>query len=1359
MTTTDEGLIADVLPLAPLQTGLLFHAVGDDSALDVYTMQSTYSFPDGVDAAALQAACRSLLERHAILRAGFSHEKFAVPVQFIPSEITVPWREVVLEPGDAEEQQRRLDAVQREERQRRFDLDRPPLVRFVLVTAPDGAAHLVVTNHHILIDGWSDALLVVELLRHYRAGGRDDSLPTAPQFRDYLVWLKSQDAAAAERDWRAALAGLAAGTIVGARPDHDTVLPDVVERDLDPDLSDRVQRWARDNGLTVNAVYETVWALVLRALTGSDDIVFGTTVSGRPADLAGVEEMVGLFLNTVPRRVQIDNTIAPADQVRRVRDQHAELMDHHHVGLGAIQQWAGVGALFDTLYVMRNTPEDDAAFEELSTAVGLDDIDGGDATHYPLTFIVHPGSPYRLILSYQADLHSHASAEGLLDVAERLLAGLVSGAGAATAVGDLTTYDAGAAASFLATGRGERRALPTESLAALLEKTCRDHPDRVALVCGDDQRTFGELWTQVAQVATALGEAGVRPGDLVGLAVPRGNDFVAALFGVLAAGAAYVPLDPQQPPARHRELIESAEVALVLTGAGFPGADALPTGSALETAFQQRIRWGDAPTAAELHPGYRHDDLAYVMFTSGSTGAPKGVQIGHAGLVNMLHNHRRRIFEPAIASQGWRTLKVAHTVSFAFDMSWEELLWLTDGHEVHVLDEELRRDPAAMTTYLDRARIDVINVTPSVAGALLAHGLLAEDRHRPCLVLLGGEAVTDDVWAALGAVDGVLGYNLYGPTEYTINTLGGGTDDSRTPIIGGPIENTDVYVLDSTLRPVADGAPGELYVNGIGLARGYHRRPGLTAERFVADPYGAPGSRMYRTGDVVVRRPADRADGTGGQLDFVGRSDDQVKIRGYRVEPAEVQAALARVAGVAQATVAARRIPGGPLALVGYVVVDAGQPDDEAALDRIRVELRTLVPDHMVPSAILAVPAIPLTSNTKLDVAALPLPDLRSGDGRAPRTDQERELCAIFATVLGIEQITVDDDFYALGGHSLLAMRAVAMVRSRFDVSLSVATLAAAPTPALLAERLGAGDLDAFAPLLHLGRAPATGPAGAEAPVVFVHPAGGLGWSFAGLAAQLGTGRAAYAVQSPRLRGDRGLPTDLATYRDRVVQLLLPVVGDRVHLVGWSFGAHVAHLVAGDLEARGITVESLSLLDAEPIDPAARPDPATDADVGRLLEQEALRFLLATSGRDLPEWLEEPYDVADVLEFLGEGASSWAAFERRHLEAIFATYTYSVGLLASADYPKVAAPTLVFTAWDNDRQSSRRQLEGWSRYASGPISQHVVDVGHHEVTTPAATSRIAALLRPLLSSPTTNDPNHPSHPNHPNRPNPRKDHA
>src|SRR5690606_22820922 len=379
---------------------------------------------------------------------------------------------------------------------------------------------------------------------------------------------------------------------------------------------------------------------------------------------------------------------------------------------------------------------------------------------------------------------------------------------------------------------------------------------------------------------------------------------------------------------------------------------------------------------------------------------------------------------------------------FAFDMSWEELLWLVEGHEVHVCDEELRRDAEALVAYCDRHRVDVVNVTPTYAHHLIEEGLL--DGHRPPLVLLGGEAVTETVWSRLRDTEGTTGYNLYGPTEYTINTLGGGTRDSDTPTVGRPIWNTRAYVLDGTLHPVPDGAPGELYIAGAGLARGYHRRAALTAERFAADPFGPPGGRMYRTGDLVRRRP-------DGNLDFLGRTDDQVKIRGYRVEPAEIGAALEEHPAVAQAAVVADASgPGGVKRLAGYVVPrspDAAGADDLAAALRAPVGER--VRDCRVPAALVPVERLPLTVNGKLDVRALPAPAVTAGArSRPPRTPAEETLCGLFAELLGVEEVGIDDGFFDLGGHSLLATRLIGRARAALGAELAIRDLFEAPTVA-----------------------------------------------------------------------------------------------------------------------------------------------------------------------------------------------------------------------------------------------------------------------------------------------------------------------
>ncbi|WP_398919984.1 amino acid adenylation domain-containing protein [Streptomyces sp. I6] len=407
------------------------------------------------------------------------------------------------------------------------------------------------------------------------------------------------------------------------------------------------------------------------------------------------------------------------------------------------------------------------------------------------------------------------------------------------------------------------------------------------------------------------------------LGLPRSIDMVVALFAVLRTGAAYLPLELDHPAERLSLMLADARPLLLLsTEAASSPLGPLPDGT-------PRVLLDDPAVAAELaglsraavRTSFSLDHPAYVIYTSGSTGRPKGVVTPYAGLTNMQLNHRKEIFAPAVASAGGRRLRVAHTVSFAFDMSWEELLWLVEGHEVHLCDEELRRDATALVAYCEEHRVDVVNVTPTYAHLLIEEGLL--EGHRPPLVLLGGESVTEAVWTVLRDTEGTYGYNLYGPTEYTINTLGGGTHDSATPTVGRPIRATRARILDTWLRPVPEGVAGELYIAGAGLARGYLARPGLTAERFVADPYGLPGERMYRTGDLVRRRAR-------GNLDFLGRTDDQVKIRGHRVEPGEIEAVLARHPEVARAAVVARDDESAPgtRRLVGYVVpADAG---DEA---------------------------------------------------------------------------------------------------------------------------------------------------------------------------------------------------------------------------------------------------------------------------------------------------------------------------------------------------------------------------------------------------------------------------------------------
>ncbi|MGH8931557.1 MAG: amino acid adenylation domain-containing protein [Egibacteraceae bacterium] len=923
--------VEDIWPLSPLQEGLLFHANYDQGGLDVYTVQDSFDLRREMDAGQLRAACAKLLARSPNLRAGFWSDGLTRPVQFISRGTGMPVEEIDLSGIAPAERRERLEQIMAADRMRRFDPSRPPLCRLTLIRLGPGCYRMIVTHHVLVWDGWSEDLFFRELFDLYERAGDDHDLPHPGSYRDYLAWLAAQDEQSAADAWRAALAGLEEPTLVApAGRVSERVMPSHRLVQLERGLSDHIRAEARRYGLTLNTIVSAAWGMVLSRMVGRDDVVFGFTVSGRPAAVPDVETIIGLFLNTVPMRITLDPGEPVLDLLHRIQSERSALIPHEYLGLGMIQRQTDHAALFDTLFVLQNFAPSEDQDARFRSAHGIVRADSVDATHYPLTLVMTPTAQLRLLLIYQPDVFAESVAEALLarftTVLDRLTADVWA------QVGRLDALTPGERDGLRAEWEAEARSVPDVTIANLLEQRAARAPDRTALRCGDEVLGYAELNGRANRLARLLVARGAGPERVVALALPRSADMVAALFAVLKTGAAYLPLDLDYPADRLAFMLsDAAPVCLVTTTAlvpSLPRADldwiVLDEDTTLSEVNALR---GDDLSDAEL-PGfaranyYRLEHPAYVIYTSGSTGRPKGVVTPYRGLTNMQLNHRERIFDPVVSAAGGRRLRIAHTVSFSFDMSWEELLWLVEGHEVHVLDEELRRDARALVSYCDRHRIDVVNVTPTYAEQLFEHGLLGSGHdpevHRPVLVLLGGEAVSEAVWQRLRDADGVVGYNLYGPTEYTINALGAGTLDSSTPTIGRPVWNTRAYVLDIWLRPVPDGVPGELYLTGVGLARGYLDRAGLTAERFVADPFASPGGRMYRTGDLVRRRP-------DGMLDFLGRTDHQVKIRGYRVELGEIEAALTRHPRVAHAA----------------VVADGADPSGSGRVDSVQAQIRS----------------------------------------------------------------------------------------------------------------------------------------------------------------------------------------------------------------------------------------------------------------------------------------------------------------------------------------------------------------------------------------------------------------------------------
>lgn len=1016
-------------PVTPLQRGLYFQAQMAGSA-GHYVAQSWFTFDRRLDTGALAEAMAYVIARHPVVGAGFTTDSDGNPVQILKAGRRVDVRTIELA-ADAE-----VDALRARDRDTGFDPGEPPLIRLTAVRLPDGRDGLLLSYHLLLWDGWSREIMLRDLFDAYEAAVAGESLdaaPATPSFEDYARALDAKDSAVSERFWAEQLAGLPGPTLLaGPAPSFSDDLPRALVHTLSAEQSDLLREAARTHGVTLNSVLTGAFGLLLGAHTGRSDAVFGVTVSGREGE--GLSDIVGVLLNTVPMwtRPRPDDTVR--DYLSAVQTARVEAMEHEHLGLGEIQRASGHDTLFDNLFVLQNFLDMDA-FAEMNARHGITSVQADDSTHYPFTWVVTPGDRLTVKLEYRDE--DTGNARRLLDDYLRVLEDLARSTGPVGALRGLGPEPS----------RGERTDVGTDTVVDRFDRAADRAPERIALVAHGSTMTFAELRDRSRAVAGVLARRGIGPETNVGLAIPRSLDSIVALFAVLRVGAAYVPLELDHPDERIAAIVADARPEVILTVSAVSPRLTSLNGDLIEL---------DRPLPeAEPFVTFAPDDPdrlrhpAYTIYTSGSTGKPKGVVTEYAGLTNMLINHQRRIFEPVLAEHGHRIFRIAHTVSFAFDMSWEELLWLADGHEVHVCDEELRRDAPRLVEYCLEHGIDVVNVTPTYAQQLVAEGLLDDPERRPPLVLLGGEAVTPTLWQRLAETGGTVGYNLYGPTEYTINTLGVGTFECADPVVGVAIDNTDVYVLDPWLRPLPDGVPGELYVSGVGIARGYLGQPAQTAHRFVACPFGEPGERMYRTGDLVVRRP-------DGNLMYLGRTDQQVKIRGHRVELGEVEAVFAAHPAVRFAAAVAQPDPqvDGAYRLAAYLVLDG------AELATVAAEVGAGLPDFLRPTHYAQVDSIPLTVNGKADTKALPeakpLGALTTVGERGPETETETVVCEYFAEALDLDddEVSAVSDFVSLGGHSMLAVRLIGLLRREYGPVITIRDLFTLRTPEAIARHL-----------------------------------------------------------------------------------------------------------------------------------------------------------------------------------------------------------------------------------------------------------------------------------------------------------------
>jgi amino acid adenylation domain-containing protein len=931
-------------------------------------------------------------------------------------------------------------------------------MRVSLLRTGEREYRMVWSHHHIVMDGWSLAKIVGEVLGSYGRGKeerqqeRRQERRRGGQYESYVRWLKGQEKAAAEQYWREELKGVRGATRLRVEEQWRGEAEAEAEEEggryreeelrLSREESVRLEEKVREARRTMNAVVQGAWALLLSRYSGEAVVVYGTTVSGRAGMGEGVEEIKGLLINTVV----VKQEVREGEEVRRwlgeVERKQWEQREYEYVGLAEVQGWSEVGRgeeLIESLLVYENYPVEKQVKQSGKRSFEIRDIRSVRRTNYPITVTVAPGEELSLSISYDSQRYDTQLIKQILTHLKALIKGLVEHPEKRISEVEMLRQEERReiVEGWNETRRGYDKG---KSIQALVEEAAAKRGGAIAVEKGSEQVSYGELNRRANQLGNYLRRKGVVAEQAVGICLERGIDTIVAVLAVLKAGGAYVPMDYNQPKQRLKSIIENANLSVIITREQL--LNHLPEHPALVVCLDRDHDAINKMSECNLPSITLSESLAYIIFTSGSAGTPKGVMIQQASLVNLAHALEQTVYENSDDS-----LRVAVNAPFVFDASVKQLIQLVNGRSVHIIPEEVRLDGNEFLSHLGCYKIDVLDCTPSQLRPLIESRLWGSSGHAVRLALVGGEAIDDALWQTLASHTATSFYNVYGPTECTVDAAVSKIETGHArPTIGHPIPNVKIYLLDKALHPVPIRVAGELYISGAGLARGYVGHPDLTAERFVPDLFsGIPGARMYKSGDLACYRP-------DGSIAYMGRIDNQVKIRGHRVEPNEVSSVLSLHPAIKEAVTVAHEDAEGNKRLVAYIVAQPGQTISDTEL---RTYAKGKLPDYMVPSAFMLMAELPLTRNGKLDLRALPLLDeFRSGrpsEYVAPRTELEIALADLWRAVLKVEAVGVHDNFFELGGDSIKAISLGNKLQQRLGEFAYGAAIFKSPTVASLA--------------------------------------------------------------------------------------------------------------------------------------------------------------------------------------------------------------------------------------------------------------------------------------------------------------------
>ncbi|AQS41426.1 MAG: Non-ribosomal peptide synthase/amino acid adenylation enzyme [Candidatus Tokpelaia hoelldobleri] len=1168
---------------------------------------------------------------------------------------------------------------------------------------------LLFLMHHIASDGASLAPLLSDLAIAYNAcldGIRAGWAPLPVQYADYTLWQhellgEENDPASRQNQqlawWRDTLKGLPEELPLmtdRARPQRASYQGRQCLFAVDNGVYARLCEIAQQQQASLFMVLQATLALLLRRLGAGVDIPLGTAIAGRTDDL--LEPLVGFFTNTLVLRTDVSGNPHFVELLERVRDNTLQAFEHQDLPFESLvealnpERFLGRHPLFQIMLVLQNHARGEYQFRGLESRVATPHL---PVAKFDLTFNFDEG-PEGLTgcVEYATDLFDDTTVEWIARYFNQLLAEVSQNPYAR--ISSLMLFDDREWKQILHGWNDTSRSVQAKTFAEQFEAVALAAPDNLALLGEKGRLTYGELDRRANRLANLIMADGVGAEQIVAIALPRSVDLIVALLAVLKAGATYLPLDPDYPAERLNYMLEHAQPALVITDSAFAQKFVFQRPNVQIDRPDVQARLAQQPELVLTAPRRLSlDNAAYVIYTSGSTGLPKGVLVTHRGISHLVASMVERLH---ITPQS----RVLQFASPSFDASfWEISITLLSGAALVLADKDALSPGEPLYTLMLRAGVTLAALPPAGLAFMPQKPL-------PQLqtLVVAGEACPPELIAFW--CQGRQMINAYGPTESTVcATISRPLQANTVPPIGSPVINMQVYVLDSDLQPVPPGVRGELYIAGEGLARGYLKRPDLSAERFVANPFGAPGSRMYRTGDVACWQP-------DGELLFMGRVDHQVKIRGFRIEPGEIESVLLKHPQISRATVIVREDKPGRPQLVGYAVAKDGEGEPE----QLRSYLREYLPEYMVPVAVVMLPSIPVTPNGKIDRRALPVPTFsQSQTGRLPRTAQEEILAGLFAEILGHENVGIDDDFFMLGGHSLMTARLISRVRKALNVNLHIRDLFEAPTAALLARRLKSNyrssGLDMMLPIQ---------PNGENTPLFCLHPGGGLSWSYSGLIPFLGAQQPLYGIQAKRL-GTGLAPHSL---HEMAKSYLAEICKVQPHgpyaLLGWSFGCHLAHEVATLLQKENKTVKSLTFMDAYPLWSKYKENIQTD--------KESLRAMFEALTGESPQH-DYGLNVSGLQRELTQIGHPLADFGLDVFERILAEFQDAPRLLSEFSPGVYEGDILFFKATQGFSDEENYDPQLWREYVRGNIIAHNVPCTHNTMFSAEALKTIGPVLK------------------------------